>query len=86
MFKIKCWQNPREDDIKQIVVKLDIRCGNCGKETIIDVDDINTTYQDIIITFVLNTMLHHVGMLQIIKNHEELKYKIDIQSSDWLTG
>ena len=31
-------------------------------------------------------MLHHVGMLWIIENHEELKYDMDIQNSDWLTG
>ena len=47
--------------------KLAIRSINCGKETMIDVDNLNTTYQDIIITFVLNTMLHHVGMLWIIE-------------------
>ena len=45
MFKIKCWWNPGEDEIKQTVVKVDIRCSNCGKETMIDVDNINTTYQ-----------------------------------------
>ena len=76
---MKCWQNPREDDIKQTVVKVAIICSNCGKETIIDVDNINTNYQDTITTFVLNTILLHVGMLQIIENHEELKYEIDIQ-------
>ena len=31
-------------------------------------------------------MLHRVGMLWIIENHEELKYGTDIQNSDWLTG
>ena len=63
MFKIKCWWDPREDDIKQTVLKVAIRCYNCGKETIIDVDNINITYQYIITTFVLNKILHHVGML-----------------------
>ena len=62
MFKIKCWWNPREDDIKQIVVKVSITCGNCGEKTMIDVDNIHTTYQDIITTFVLNTILHHFGI------------------------
>ena len=52
----------------------------------IDVDFLDTTYQEIITTFVLNTMLHHVGMLWIIENHEELKYDMDIQDSYWLTG
>ena len=31
-------------------------------------------------------MLHHVGMLWIIENHEQLKYDVDIQNSDWLKG
>ena len=34
----------------------------------------------------MNTILHHVGMIWIIENHEELKYDIDILNSDWLTG
>ena len=37
----------------------------------IDVDNINTTYQYIIKIFVLNTMLNHVGMLWIIENNEQ---------------
>ena len=52
----------------------------------IEVDNMNTTYQDIITTFALNTMLHHVGMLWIIENHEQLKYYMDIQNSEWLIG
>ena len=52
----------------------------------IDVDNLNTNYQDIITTFVMNTMLHHVGMLWIIENDEKLKYDMDIKNSDWLTG
>ena len=43
----------------------------------IDVDNLNTTHQDIITTFVLNTMLHHVGMLWIIETHEYLQYDMD---------
>ena len=39
----------------------------------IDVDNMNTTYQHLITTFVLNTMLHHVGMLWIIENHDQLQ-------------
>ena len=40
----------------------------------IDVDMLDTTYQDIIKTSVLNTMLHHVSMLWIIETHEQLQY------------
>ena len=52
----------------------------------IDVDLLETTYQEIITTFVLNTMLHHFGMMWIIENHEEIKDDLDILNSDWLTG
>ena len=31
-------------------------------------------------------MLDHVGMIWIIENHEDLKYDMEIQNSDWMTG
>ena len=40
----------------------------------IDVENLNNIYQDIITSFVLNTMLHHFGMLWIIETHEHLQY------------
>ena len=43
----------------------------------IDVNMLNTTYQDIITTFMLNTIIHHVVMLWIIETHEKLKYYMD---------
>ena len=52
----------------------------------IDVDLLKTNYQEIITTFVLNKMLHHVGMIWIIENHEQLQYDMDIQNSYWMTG
>ena len=55
-----------------------MRCSNCGKETMIDLDLLEKDYQEIIITFVLNTMLHHIGVIWIIENHEDLKYDIEI--------
>ena len=68
MFKIKCWWNKKErDDLKYNVEKVAIRCSNCGKETMIYVDLLETDYQEIITTFVLNKMLHHVGMIRIIE-------------------
>ena len=72
MFKIKCWWNTREYKIKHTGVKVSIRCSNHVKETMTDVDIMNTTYQEIITTFVLNTVLHHVCMLWIIENNEQL--------------
>ena len=66
--------------IKKNVVKVAIKCSNCVKRNNdIYVDHINTTYQDIITTFLLNTMLHHVSMLCIIENNEQLKYDMDIK-------
>ena len=76
MFQIKCWYGPGGAEIK-IWQKIAIRCSNCGKETIIYVDNLNITYQDMITTFVLNTMLHHVGMLWTIETHEQLQYDMD---------
>ena len=73
------------NDKKQTVEKVPIRCGNCGKETMIYLDILENDYQEIITTFVLNTMLHHVGMIWIIENHEYLKYDTEIQNSDWMT-
>ena len=86
MFNIKYWWNTRGDYLKQTVENFATRCSNCGKEKIIDVDFLDTTYQDIITTFVLNTMLHHVGMIWIIENNKDLKYDMDILNSDYMTG
>ena len=47
----------------------------------IGVNILDTIYQDIIITFVLNTMLHDVGMLCIIETHEQLQYDMDKHNS-----
>ena len=52
----------------------------------IDVDNLNTTYQDMIKMFVFNKMLHHVSMLWIIETHEQLKYYTDEHNSEWMTG
>ena len=52
----------------------------------IDVSLLETNYQEIITTFVLNKMLHHVGMIWIIENREDLKYDMEIHNSDWITG
>ena len=86
MFKIKFWWNKKEkEEIKQTVETFAIRCSSCGKETMIDVNLLDTTYQEIVKTFVLNTTLHHVGMVWMIENNEELIYDMDILNSDCLT-
>ena len=50
----------------------------------IDMDNLNTNYQNIITSFVLNTILHHVGMLWIIETHEQLQYDMDKHNSEWV--
>ena len=40
----------------------------------------NTNYKDIVTVFVLNTLLHHVGMSWIIETHEQLNYDMDKQN------
>ena len=49
-------------------------------------DILDTTYQDIITNFVLNTMLHHVGMLCIIETNKQLQYDMEKHNSEWITG
>ena len=45
----------------------------------------NTTFDDIITKFVLNAILHHVGMSWIIRSNKEMKYEIDENNhQDWL--
>ena len=51
-----------------------------------DMDIMNTTYQDIITTSVLDKNLHHVGMLCIIETHENLQYDIGKHNSEWMPG
>ena len=76
MFHIPCWYNKEYDDQNK-VENINIRCGNCGTETMIYIDNMNTTYQYIIALFVLNTVLQHVGMLLIIETHKQLKYDME---------
>ena len=52
----------------------------------IDLDLLESDYQETITTSVLNTMLHHVDMIWIIENHEDLKYDMESENSDWMTG
>ena len=52
----------------------------------ISINNMNTTHQDIITSFVLNTLLHHVGLLWIIETHEQLRYDMDKHNSYWMTG
>ena len=48
------------------------------------VDMMNTTYQDIITIVLLNTMLHHIVMLWIIENYEQLQYDMEEKNCDYI--
>ena len=62
-----------------------IRCSNLGKEIFLLMNNINTKYKDIITSFVLNKLLHSVGMSWIIETHEILKYDMDKNNPNWMT-
>ena len=76
MLRIKCWYSPRYNE-KKYGIKISIMCGNCGKEKKIDVDNFNTTYPDVITTFLLNKILNYVCILWIIETHEQLKHDLE---------
>ena len=47
---------------------------------------LDTTYQYTITNVVLNTILHHVGILWIVETREKLQYDTDKHNSEWMTG
>ena len=49
-------------------------------------DNMNTTYQYIITSFVLNKVLHHVCMLWIIETKQHLEYDMYKHNSYCVTG
>ena len=58
--------------------KLDViykRCINCKRETGSYFK--NTTFDEMLTKFVLNAILHHVGMSWIISSNKEMKYEMD---------
>ena len=68
MFQVFRGYNKGHDDQNK-VENIATRCGNCGKETGLYTKRIDTNYKDIITSFVLNKMLHHVGISWIIKKN-----------------
>ena len=60
-----------------------IRCINGKKQTGLYLR--SSTLEEMISKFVLNAILHHVGMSWIIRSNEEMKYEIDeSDNQDWL--
>ena len=59
-----------------------ITCINCKGETGLFLK--NTTFDEIITKFVMNAILHHVGMSWIIISNKEMKYEINKNNhQDW---
>ena len=57
-----CFCYDMEPEDKNYTKVISIRCSNCGKETGLSMNNMNTKCKDIITSFSLNTLLHHVGM------------------------
>ena len=77
MFELRLSYDEEKLDV------ISIRCIKCKRETGLFLK--NTTFYEMITKFVLNAMLHLVGMSWIISSNKEMKYKIDENShQDWL--
>ena len=60
-----------------------IKCINYKKATGLHLQ--YSTFEEMITKFVLNSILHHVGMVWIISSNDQKKYEIDkINHQDWL--
>ena len=59
-----------------------LRCINCKRETGLFLK--NNTFDETFTKFVLNAILHHVGMSWIISSNKEMKYEMDENNhQDW---
>ena len=66
---------------------LSIKCINCKREIGLNPETSFTwVYDEIVTKFVLNVMLHHVGMSWIISSNQETEYEMNTESNnlDWL--
>ena len=62
-----------DEDLDALVIK----CINCKRKTGLDSETSFTwVYDEIVTKFVLNTMLHHVGMSWIISSKREMEYEM----------
>ena len=68
---------------KEQLYVISIRCINCKRETGLYLK--NKTFGEMVTTFVLNAIFHHVGMSWIISSNKEMKYEMnDNNHQDWL--
>ena len=85
MLQISYWYD-KEIFGENVVENTAKSCSNCGKQNGLSMKSMNTNYKDIITSFVLNTVLHHVGMSWIIEIDKHLEYYMYKHDSDWITG
>ena len=85
MFQIRFWYNTEPDDQNNVTI-IALRYIDCGKETGLSINNMNNNYKYIITSFLLNTLLHHVGISWIIETHKQLKYDRDKYNLDWKRG
>ena len=56
---------------------ISLKCIKCKRETGLDLKINSFVFDEIITKFVLNAILHHVGMSWIIISNKEIKYDMD---------
>ena len=77
MFELRLLSDKEKLDV------ISIRCINFKRETSLYLKD--TTFDEMITKFVLNKILHHVGMSWIISTNKEMEYEINkTNHQDWL--
>ena len=71
MFEIRLSYNEGILDV------VSLKCINCKIETCLYSKTNSWVFDEVITKFVLNAILHHVGMSWIISYNKEMKYKIN---------
>ena len=81
MLQLRLFYKHKEEG--NFVDAIDIRCSSCNKDTGVNIK--NTTIKEMITKFVLNKILHNVGMSWIICSKNELFYEIEENNHpNWL--
>ena len=80
MLEIRLSDGNKELDV------LYIKCTNCKRETVLNSEtSFSWVFDEVITKFVLNKILHHVGMSWIIRSNQEMEYGMDENNhQDWL--
>ena len=77
MFELRLLSDEEKMDV------IYIRCINCKRKTGLFLKSI--TLEEMVTKFVLNAILHHVGMLWIISSNKETKYEmVENNHQDWM--